>query len=59
MLLLDALDEDSALEIDHVSGVNNSYVFAELSVSYLDGFGSGNQMHVGTASWFLGIALEM
>jgi hypothetical protein len=59
MLLLDELDEESARHIDNTSGVNNSYIFAERYVSYLDGFGSGNQMHVGTASWFFGLALEL
>ena len=57
MLLLDALDRTSAVEMDNVTGVNNSYLFIEWTVSMLDGFG-GDQMNVGSNSWTLGLALE-
>jgi hypothetical protein len=59
MLLLDAFDQRAAREMDNTCGVNNSYVFAERYVSYLDGFGAGDQMHVGTATWMFGLALEL
>ncbi|MCB9589243.1 MAG: hypothetical protein H6718_27765 [Polyangiaceae bacterium] len=57
MLLLDSLDERSAIEMDENSGVNNSYFFLEWYVSNLDGFGGG-KMNVGDNTWMLGLALE-
>lgn len=59
MFLLDSLDQASAANMDDTLGVNNSYVFFEWYVSYLNGFGSGGQMQVGTNTWVLGLALEM
>jgi hypothetical protein len=59
MLLLDVFEPDAAVELDATTGVNNSYVFLEWYVSNLDGFGSGNQMRVGTNTWVLGLALEL
>jgi hypothetical protein len=59
MFLLDVLDQGTAIEFDSVAGVNNSYVFIEWYSSQLDGFGSGDQMNVGTNTWMLGIALEI
>jgi len=59
MFLLDALDRSSAAYMDDNVGVNNSYLFMEWFVSYLNGFGSGNQMQVGTNTWVLGLALEI
>lgn len=59
MLLLDALDRAAAAQMDNATGVNNSYLFVEWYVSQLDGFGSGDQMQVGTNTWMLGLALEI
>jgi len=59
MFLLDSIDQGSANEIDANIGVNNSYIFAEWYVSNLNGFGSGDQMNVGTNTWVLGLALEI
>lgn len=59
MLLLDVFEPDAAVELDATMGVNSSYVFLEWYVSDLDGFGSGDQMQVGTNTWVLGLALEM
>lgn len=59
MLLLDALDPVSAIEMDASTGVNNSYFFVEWYVSQLNGFGSGGQLQVGTNTWVLGLALEI
>jgi len=59
MLLLDALDRTSALQMDANTGVNNSYFFVEWYVSKLNGFGSGSQMQVGTNTWVLGLAFEI
>ena len=58
MFLLDILDRSSANYMDDNVGVNNSYFFAEWYVSYLNGFGSGDQMQVGTNTWVLGLAME-
>ncbi|HEX2734452.1 MAG TPA: MXAN_2562 family outer membrane beta-barrel protein [Polyangiaceae bacterium] len=59
MFLLDCLDQQSANALDGTHGVNHSYVFLEWYNSELNGFGSGNQMHVGTNTWMTGIALEL
>jgi hypothetical protein len=57
MLLLDFFDRGAAQEMDQNTGVNNSYFFVEWYVSKL-GIG-GDQMHVGTNTWVLGLALEI
>jgi hypothetical protein len=57
MFLLDALEPTAAVAMDEDTGVNNSYFFVEWYVSAL-GLGS-NQMHVGTNTWVLGLALEI
>ncbi|HVU00826.1 MAG TPA: MXAN_2562 family outer membrane beta-barrel protein [Polyangiaceae bacterium] len=59
MLLLDALDPHSALQMDANTGVNNSYFFVEWYDSKLNGFGSGGQMQVGSNTWVLGLAFEI
>lgn len=58
-LLLDAFDGTGARDLDSTFGVNNSYLFFEWYMSDLDGFGSGDQMQVGTSTWMLGLTLEM
>ena len=57
-LLLDPFEPVAAADLDATSGINNSYVFVEWTVSDLDGFG-GDQMQVGTNTWTLGLTLEM
>ncbi len=52
MLLLDAFDRASAVEIDSNTGVNNTYFFLEWYNSFLGQ--SGDQMQVGTNTWMLG-----
>jgi hypothetical protein len=62
MLLLDAFDEHSAVEIDNEWGINNSYVFFEWMVANLNGFGQSNDrsvLNIGTNTWLIGLALEM
>lgn len=59
MLLLDPFDPISARDLDSTTGVNNSYFFFEWYNSDLNGFGSGDQMQVGTNTWVVGLALEM
>ena len=60
MLLLDPLDRSAALGFDEEMGVNHSYLFFEWQMPSLNGQlpGAGTQMHVGTSSWVLGLALE-
>ncbi len=57
MLLLDIIDQTSAVEMDATTGVNNSYFFLEWYRSQLGT--SGDQMNVGTSTWMLGLALEI
>lgn len=59
LLLLDSLDLVAARDLDSTFGVNNSYLFLEGYYSNLDGFGSGDQMQMGTTTWMMGLALEM
>jgi hypothetical protein len=59
MFLLDVLAPDDAVTADGLTGINNSYVFAEWFRPQLDGFGSDKVLDVGSSSWVLGIAIEM
>jgi hypothetical protein len=59
MFLLDVLAPDDAVTADGLTGINNSYVFAEWFRPQLDGFGSDKVLDVGSSSWLLGIAIEM
>jgi hypothetical protein len=55
MFLLDILEPSAALGADNESGVNNSYLFFEWSMSNY----GGDQMNVGSSSWVTGLAFEM
>jgi hypothetical protein len=55
MFLLDILDPAAALSADVDSGVNNSYLFFEWSMSNY----GGDQMNVGSNNWVTGLAFEM
>jgi len=59
MFLLDVLDPDDAVTADGITGINNSYIFAEWFRPQLDGFGSAKVLDIGSSSWVLGIALEI
>jgi hypothetical protein len=62
MLLLDALDEHSAVELDNEWGINNTYFYVEWMKANLDGFnhtGDHSVMHIGTNTWMMGLAIEM
>jgi hypothetical protein len=59
MFLLDVLAPDDAKSADGITGINNSYIFAEWFRPQLDGFGSNKVLDIGSSSWVLGIALEM
>lgn len=58
MFLLDVIDRADAKAADASIGLNHSYLFAEWFKSDLDGFGSKDQLQVGTSSWALGLAME-
>jgi hypothetical protein len=55
MLLLDVLEPSAARAMDSETGVNNSYLFLEWSVSDY----GGDQMNVGSNTWVTGLAFEM
>jgi hypothetical protein len=55
MFLLDVLEPSAALGADNESGVNNSYLFFEWSMSNY----GGDQMNVGSNTWVTGLAFEM
>lgn len=59
MFLLDVLSPDDAVTADGLTGINNSYLFAEWFRPQLDGFGSNKVLDVGSSSWLLGLAIEM
>jgi hypothetical protein len=59
MFLLDVLAPDDAVTADGLTGINNSYIFAEWFRPQLDGFGSDKVLDVGSSSWLFGIAIEM
>ncbi|HET9955020.1 MAG TPA: MXAN_2562 family outer membrane beta-barrel protein [Polyangiaceae bacterium] len=58
MFMLDWFDVADARTADANIGLNHSYVFAEWFVSKLDGFGSKDQLNVGTSTWTAGLAFE-
>ncbi len=62
MLLLDAFDEHSAVELDNEWGVNNTYFYVEWMFANLNGLDRSNDlsvMHIGTSTWVMGLAIEM
>lgn len=58
-LALNWLDRRSASQLDESTGINHTYLFGEWMYANLDGLGSSPQMHVGTSTWVLGLALDM
>lgn len=59
MLALNWMDPRSSAQLDESVGVNHAYLFGEWMNADLDGIGSRPQMHIGSASWVLGLALDM
>lgn len=59
MLLLDAFDPEAAKTFAAERGVKHSYVFGELTVADLRGFGQSHALQVGDVTWTAGIAFEM
>jgi hypothetical protein len=56
---LSPLDPSAAEEMDRESGVNQTALFIEVARYSLDGFGSGDALHVGDTTWFAGLMLEL
>ncbi|AUX21401.1 hypothetical protein SOCEGT47_018830 [Sorangium cellulosum] len=59
MLSLNWLDPRAVSRLDESTGVNHVYAFGEWMYANLDGLGSRPQMHVGTSTWIVGLALDM
>lgn len=55
---LDWLDPQDAAAADAAIGMNHSGLFVEWFKSDLSGFGSGNNMQVGTSTWVAGLMVE-
>jgi hypothetical protein len=56
---LSSLDPESAEALARESGIRQLALFGELALYRLDGFGSGSVLHVGDATWFAGVMLEL
>jgi hypothetical protein len=56
---LGSLDPESASTLKQESGIQQLALFGELTFYSLDGFGSGSALHVGDATWFAGLMLEL
>lgn len=56
-LLLDILDPGSARDLDREMGVNHTYVFAELTKSSIDDFGSSSSWDLSNDDFALGLGL--
>jgi hypothetical protein len=59
MLGLNWLSSRSSASIEDTLGIRNTYIFGEWMYANLDGIGSTPQLHAGTSTWVLGLALEM
>lgn len=58
MICLDPLEPRAAKTFDNEMGVNNSYIFGELLLARIDGFGAGDVLNLSDTTWMAGIALE-
>ncbi|MFO7565000.1 MAG: MXAN_2562 family outer membrane beta-barrel protein [Enhygromyxa sp.] len=58
MLRLDFLERGTAIDLDRLTGINHTYIFAEWQFSRLDGFGSDKAMSVGDDTFLVGLAIE-
>jgi hypothetical protein len=57
-LLLDFIDPASARALDSETGVNHTYVFAEVARYAASGLGRKKALHVGDSTWVLGLMFE-
>jgi hypothetical protein len=58
-LSLNPLDPRAVANMYEGSGVQHFYLFGEWMWANLDGLGSRPQMHVGTSTWVVGMAVDM
>ncbi len=58
MLDLNALDRRSSRQLDQATGINSTYLFAEVMIAALNGLGQSDALHVGTNTWAAGLAFE-
>lgn len=57
-LLLDALDEESAQNLENNAGIINSYLFGEYTSSWVNDFGSGKHFNLGDETVMFGLMME-
>jgi hypothetical protein len=57
-LLLDFIDAGSSRALDSETGVNHTYVFAEVARYEASGLGRKNALHVGDSTWSVGLMFE-
>jgi hypothetical protein len=57
-LLLDFIDPGSARALDSDTGVNHTYLFAEIGRYEASGLGRKNALHVGDTTWVAGLMFE-
>ena len=55
---LDVFDRGARRNMDNATGINNSYIFAEVYWLTLGGLGQPHPLYVGSNSWTAGLAFE-
>jgi len=58
MLRLDWLERGEARNLDRITGINHTYVFAEWQFSRVNNFGRKNSISLGDSTWLIGLAIE-
>ncbi len=58
MLRLDWLERGVARNLDRITGINHTYIFAEWQFSRVNNFGRKNSISLGDSTWLLGLAIE-
>ena len=58
MLRLDWLERGEARNLDRITGINHTYVFAEWQFSRVNNFGRKNSINLGDSTWLVGLAIE-
>ena len=49
----------SNFSLRETTGITNTYLFGEWMYANIDGIGSTPQLHAGTSTWVLGLALQL
>jgi hypothetical protein len=49
----------SSASLEDTAGIRETYLFGEWTYGNLDGIGSSSQLHAGSSTWTLGLALQM